>query len=610
MRLNPLEFVRQTPPFDTLPQEALAAVERGLEIQFFPKGTRVLERDGPPSDHLYLIRKGSVRLLREGREVLALEEGDCFGYPSLLSKDAPAFDVVAEEDLLVYGWGAKVFAALTAYPAFAQFFNQGLAERLRLASQGVAPALNPVNLDLSLPVGEILQRGPVFVDSGSTVQQAARLMRENGISSVLVTDSLAHARTLGILTDRDLRNRVLAEGLGPDTPVTQVMSTPVKTLPASVPLFEALSFMVRQGIHHLPLEDGGKVVGVVTDTVFLRQQARSPLYLLRRLERTRDPADLRGYREELTGVAEALLAGGLGAREIGRSVSSLNDQLVRVLLELAEAELGPPPTPYAWVVFGSEGRMEQALLTDQDNALAYQDDLPEARPYFARLAEFVVQGLLQAGFPPCPGGYMATRWHKPLAEWEALFRRWIEQPSPPELLEAQIFFDFRPVHGRLSLQGLEQVVAHSGENGLFLAHLARAALQFRPPLGLFRRIREEEGGVDLKKGGIAPVVSLARVYALEARSSARGTLERLEAAARAGRLSAEGAETLSEAFNFLTRLRLREQLGALRRGEPPSHKVPLEALSALERRHLKEAFVEIREMQEALSQRFQTDRLG
>lgn len=254
--------------------------------------------------------------------------------------------------------------------------------------------------------------------------------------------------------------------------------------------------------------------------------------------------------------------------------------------------------------------MEQTLLTDQDNALIYQDDLPEARPYFAHLADFVVQGLLQAGFPPCPGGYMATRWHKPLTEWERLFDRWIQQPSPQELLEAQIFFDFRPVRGNLSLQSLEQLVTHSGQRRIFLAQMARSALQFRPPLGFFRRIREEEGGVDLKKGGIAPIVSLARVYALEAQSPARGTLERLEAAARAGKLSAEGAENLAEAFNFLTRLRLREQLGALRRREAPGNKVPLEALSALERRHLKEAFVLLRELQEALGQRFQTDLLG
>ncbi|WP_297852511.1 putative nucleotidyltransferase substrate binding domain-containing protein [Meiothermus sp.] len=601
--MNPLDFVRQQAPFDLLPGNALPLLERGLEITFFPKGSKVLKREDPKNQHLYLIRKGGVRLERDGRAILHLEEGEVFGYPSLLSQDAPAFDVVAEEDLLVYRWPQEVFRKLLEYPAFAEFFTRGLAERLRLSNG--AEGLGTVNVDLALPVGELITRPPVFVPRSFSVGEAAQVMRSHQISSVLV-----EGEPMGILTDRDLRNRVLAEGKGPQTPLTEVMSAPAKTLPASTPLFEALSFMVRQGIHHLPLEQDGRIVGLITDTVFMRQQTKSPLYLLRRLERTRNPGDLTGYGKELTGVAESLLLGGLGASEIGRSVSSLNDQLIRTLLRLGEERLGPPPTPYAWIVFGSEGRMEQALLTDQDNALIYQEDTPAAAVYFEQLAAFVVDGLIQAGFPPCPGGYMATHWRKPLSEWEQLFRRWLETPKPQELLEAQIFFDFRPVYGELSLEPLERIVAQGADQGIFLAQLAKASLQFRPPIGFFRQIKEEDGGVDIKKGGIAPIVSLARVYALEARSQAKGTVERLQAAARENKLSQEGAETLIEAFGFLMRLRLREQLSALRRGEPPSNKVPLESLSPLERRHLKEAFLQVREMQEAMSQHFHTDRLG
>lgn len=601
--MNPLDFVLSHAPFHLLPSEALSQVERGLEITFFPKGSKVLSRSGPKSQHLYMIRKGVARLERDGQAMVHLEEGDIFGYPSLIAQDTPAFDVIAEEDLLVYRWPEKVFHKLMEYRPFAEFFTKGLAERLRLVTQ--REGLELTSMDLSLPVGELVTRPPVFVARNATVQKAAEVMREHQISSVLVEGS-----PMGILTDRDLRNRVLAVGKGPDTPLLEVMSAPAKTLPASTPLFEALSFMVAQGIHHLPLEQDGKVVGVITDTVFMRQQARSPLHLLRRLERTRSPAELKGYAKELSGIAESLFAGGLGASEIGRSVSSLNDQLIRILLQLAEERLGAPPVPYAWIVFGSEGRMEQALLTDQDNALAYAEESPEARRYFAELAEYVVGGLIQAGFPPCPGGYMATHWRKPISEWQKLFQHWVETPTPQELLEAQIFFDFRKVHGELSLEALDRIVATSGEQGIFLAHLARASLQFRPPIGFLRRIKEEDGGVDIKKGGIAPIVSLARVYALEAGSLAKGTVERLRAAAHKNKLSQEGAETLIEAFGFLMRLRLRQQLTSLRQGLPPNNKIQLEGLSTLERRHLKEAFLQIREMQESMSHRFQTDRLG
>jgi len=581
----------------------MSLVEAALEITFYPKGSKVLERSGPQSQHLYLIRKGGARLERDGRPVLHLEEGEVFGYPSLLSEDTPAFDVVAEEDLLVYRWPREVFQKLLEHPIFAEFFTRRLAERLRLANR--AEGLGLVHLDLALPVGELVTRPPVFIARQATVGEAAQVMRQHQISSVLV-----EGQPLGILTDRDLRNRVLAAGKGPETPLAEVMSCPVKTLPASTPLFEALSYMVSQGIHHLPLEQDGRIIGLITDTVFMRQQTKSPLHLLRRLERTRDPSDLAGYGQELTGVAESLLAGGLGASEIGRSVSALNDQLIRILLRLAEERFGPPPTAYAWIVFGSEGRMEQALLTDQDNALIYEMDSPEAASYFEQLAQFVVEGLIRAGFPPCPGGYMATRWSKPLAKWEQLFRGWLETPKPQELLEAQIFFDFRSVHGQLSLEALEQILTSSAQEGIFLAQLARASLQFRPPIGFFRQIKEDDGGVDLKKGGIAPIVSLARVYALEAGSQARATVERLQAAARESKISQDGAETLIEAFGFLMRLRLREQLASLHRGETLTNKVLLERLSPLERRHLKEAFLHVREMQEAMSHRFHTDRLG
>lgn len=601
--MNPVEFVREQAPFHLLPPEALGWVERGLEITFYPKGSKVLERRGPQSQHLFLIRKGGARLERDGQTILHLEEGEVFGYPSLLSQDAPAFDVVAEEDLLVYRWPKDVFQRLLEYPAFSEFFTRGLAERLRLATR--AEGLGMANLDLALPVGELITRPPVFVARQSTVGEAAQVMRKHQISSVLV-----EGNPLGILTDRDLRNRVLAAGKGPETPLQEIMSAPVKTLPASTPLFEALSFMVSQGIHHLPLEQDGQIIGLITDTVFMRQQTKSPLYLLRRLERTHNPSDLVGYGKELTGVAESLLAGGLGASEIGRSISSLNDQLIRTLLRLGEEQLGPPPTTYAWIVFGSEGRMEQALLTDQDNALIYEGGSPEAAAYFEQLARWVVEGLLQAGFPPCSGGYMATNWCKPLVEWEQLFRGWLETPRPQELLEAQIFFDFRAVHGQLSLEPLERILASSAEQGIFLAQLAKASLQFRPPIGFFRQIKEEDGGVDLKKGGIAPIVSLARVYALEAGSLAKGTVERLKAAVRKNKISQEGAETLVEAFGFLMRLRLRQQLTNLRQGLPPHNKIFLDQLSSLERHHLKEAFLKIREMQEAMSQRFHIHQLG
>lgn len=248
--------------------------------------------------------------------------------------------------------------------------------------------------------------------------------------------------------------------------------------------------------------------------------------------------------------------------------------------------------------------MEQMLLTDQDNALVFKEDKAEYREYFKTLAERVVSGLVRAGIPPCPGGYMATNWCRSLDDWMRLFKHWASSPEPQALLEASIFFDFRLVYGELSLEPLEHLLFRTGKQSFFLAHMSQTALQFRPPLNLFRRIRDESGQVDLKKGGIAPVVAIARFYALEAGMRSRSTFERLDAAAEAGKLSREGAENLSDTYRSLLKLRLQEQLAEIKAGDTPDNKIRLQSLSARETRRLKEDFMVIRGIQESISQRF------
>ncbi len=601
--MQPIDFIRSTPPFQHLTEEELRLIAAALRIVRYPAGAVILVRNGPPSRQLYLIREGAVRMERDGQAVMVLEEGECFGFPSLLSQQPPVFDVVAEEASLIYQIPEAVFRQLLQNAAFAEHFLQGLSQRLRRAAAPEKPGFWG---DFTSPAASLIQRPPLFVPPEATVAEAARAMHQANISSILVS-----SQPPGIVTVRDLRSRVLAQERPPETPVQEVMSAPVKTLPGETPIYGALIFALEEQIHHLVLEREGAIVGVITDTDLLRHQVKNPLFLLERVRRMGPEAGLPEYAQEVGATVETLFRSGLEVTQIGRVVASLNDALIARLLHLAEEELGPPPTPYAWIVFGSEGRMEQTLLTDQDNALVYAEELPGAADYFARLSQRVIDQLIQAGFPPCPGGYMATNWRRPLDQWMRLFRGWIETPEPQALLEASIFFDFRQVHGELDLEPLEALCARAGEHRIFLAHMARITTRFQPPLGFFRRIRQDqEGKVDLKKGGVAPIVALARVYALEGGVRARPTLDRLEAAANAGALSQEGAETLAEAFRFLLHLRLREQLKRWRAGQPVENSVKLEALSSLERRHLKEAFLAIREMLAALEQRFQVGMLG
>jgi CBS domain-containing protein len=576
---------RTVPPLSAFPEEEREALLREAREEAHPAGAHLLEQGGAVASALYLVLEGQVALLDGEEEVGTLEAGEFFGFPSLLSGEPPAFSVVAKTPVRLLAFPERAFRKLLLFPEAARFFGQGLADRVRLRAA--------TDLSLFSPVGRLIRRPPVFIKPSASVQEAALRMREEGVSSLLVEGS-----PLGILTDRDLRNRVLAEGLPPTTPVAQVRTAPLFALPADTPIYEAVAAMVERGVHHLPLLEGERVVGVVTHTDLVLHQAQNPLLLLRRIERL----ELERYAEEVARLVEGLFGRGLEGVEIGRVVASLNDALIRRLVGEAEAALGPPPVAYRFMVFGSEGRREQALLTDQDNALVLGEDGHEA--YFQALAERVVGGLLRAGIPECKGGYMATRWRLPLPAWLETFRRWMQAPEPQALLETQIFFDFRGVAGELSLKPLEEAVLEGGQRGVFLYHLAQAALAFRPPLGLFGRVRTEEGFLDLKRSALAPIVSLARLYALLAGSPARGTLERLKAA-EGTTLSPEGAERLAEAFRFFFHLRLKHQLLAWQKGEAIGNRVLWAALSPGEKRQALEGFRAIQEIQESTAMRFQ-----
>jgi CBS domain-containing protein len=412
---------------------------------------------------------------------------------------------------------------------------------------------------------------------------------------------------MGIVTDRDLRNRVLAVGRGLDTPVIDVATRPVRSIAAGTPVYDAWHLLVQHGVHHLPVMRGDAVVGILSDTDLLRHQTSGPTALFARIERLSAPDETRGYAVDVTRMVGTLVDAGLDVTKIARLVSRLNDALVGRLLLLVESDLGPRPCDYAWVVFGAEGRYEQLLIADQDNALVYADDTSEAHEYFGRLATRVVGDLETAGFPRCPGGYMATTWHAPLETWAGRFDAWIHEPSGQALLDAATFFDGRPAYGALDVDPIGRVILGARDQGAFLASMANEALRFRPPLGPFGHLR---GGdrIDLKRDGLAPVVGLARVLALAGGIRAHSTHARLAAAADQGLISEEGAATLQEAYRFLLGLRLRFQLEAIRRGREPVATLSDADLRVVEVRHLKDAFRAIRDAQEALALKYRTDR--
>jgi CBS domain-containing protein len=589
--LGPEGFLRGLSPFDELDEESFAAAMRSLEVIYVTAGTRILTRGGEPSEHLHVVRKGTALLSRDGVAALSVEPGEWFGLPSVLDDRTPEFDVDAIDDLLVYRLPRSVVRDLARVPAFGEQVTRGLASRLRATADGSprTTALVPM-----APVATLVSRDLVALPAEADIGEVARTMREQRVSSVVL-----HGDPPAIVTTRDLRDRVLAEGLGPETPAAEVSSRPILTVDAQASVSEARTTMLERSLHHLGIERDGRLVAVVTTGDLVRHDASSPLHVQRELAAV-SRAGFARVPERLHATVAGMLSGGLSPIEITRTVSLLTDVLVRRAIALAVEALGPPPVDFAWLTLGSDARREQTLLTDQDHALVHEEVDERGAAWFHALATDVTGQLVTAGLPRCPGGVMATNWYGSVATWRQRFERWLAEPDVRALYETSIFLDNRVVAGSLDVSELDEVVrAHRGD-GVLLARMAAAAGTNRPPIGMLHRLRAtSDGTVELKAGGINPVVAIARVLAVEAGSTARSTVERLETAVEHGGLGRDGAEELIEAFRFLQTLRLEHHLDQWRTGEPLSNRLPLDALTPTRRRHLKETFVAVSRVQHA-----------
>ncbi len=604
-----LRFVRETPPFGALPDDAQRRIAQHIEISYAPGGTVVLPLQAEP-EALFLIRSGAVELHDDtDRLVARLGAHDFFGYPALLT-DAPAQRrCTTIEDTLLYQIPAAYFDRLRSdYPAVDRFFNRAYAERLRDAIRE-----QQTQRAFTTPVRHLLSREPVTIAADASIRDAARRMSEARVSSLIVTDGDA----LGILTDRDLRTRVVAKGRSCDAPCRTIMTREPTTISADAYAFEALLAMSRHNVHHLPVRDGEQVIGMVTTTDLMRMEADHPVYLVGDVWKQTSVEGLARVSDRLPQLMQHLAEASAHPADVSRAITTVADALTQRLIELAYTEIGPPPIPFAWVALGSQARHEMSIHSDQDNALVLSDDYDPLQhgPYFDQLATFVCSGLDACGFVYCPGDVMATtdRWRKPVATWRRYFRDWMDEPHPQSLMHASIFFDWRPVAGALQLaHTLHDFVRQRTPNqSIFLASLTANALDHTPPLGFFRQfVLERHGGetktLDLKLNGLVPIVDLARIHTLDRGLAPVNTLERLEALSQSDSFAASDANDLHDAFSFIATVRMRHQVYELRRGETPDNYVPPSALSDFEQRHLKDAFKIVRRMQSALEQRFQT----
>ena len=617
-----VEFLRNTVPFTTLESETLVDLSKRFSTVSFPGGTVVFRQDIDEVDHFYLIFSGRLKTYLTGLDgaVTILDfrdRGGYFGALAIIRESTANFSVETLEPSVCLAIEKEVFLDLLQnYPRFAQHYLKTFSEDLATTAFAQLRSIKigdrgPDGFHLhSKNVGEVIGRPAEFLHASQTIQQAAQRMSELEIGSVLIHDP--SGELVGIVTDKDLRKKVVATGLDCSVPVATVMSAPVKKIPYHTLWFDALLHMMKERVYHLAVERDDEIVGVVSVRDFMLQAGASPLYLFREIESQRTIEGLYSLSEKIPRVVRSLVEEGARSNNITRIISVLNDQIVHRMLTMLDEEMGPAIQPFCWITFGSEGRKEQTFKTDQDNAVIYRTppDDPEsvkvARLYFRRFGNEAIRHLEACGYPLCPGKMMASnpRWRKPYQTWREYFDRWISTPEPEEVLKATIFFDFRPVYGQMEFgEDLrDHLTERAKSEGIFLLHLAKDFLAGRSPLTLFKGFQVEKEGkykncLDLKKQGLTPFVNFARLMSLRHGIKETNTLERIEAVAKEDLIPRALYLETRDAYEFQMQLRLVHQLRLIEAGQPANNFVDPTELSDVEKQTLKESLIVIGRIQ-------------
>lgn len=618
-------FLKNIPPFEFLSEEVLSSIAEKTSVEHYSKGTLILFQNGFPSEFLYIIKKGGVKIYRNihGEDIIIdyRSEGETFGFLSLISGDKSRANVVAVEDTICYLIPKEtIINFINQYPEARDFFfksylNIYLDKAYKEETSRRVMVTTVDKILFTTAVEEIASKNVISVSENTSIQEAARIMCENNISSLIVMNS--KNIPVGIITDKDLRRKVVATGRSVNESVRNIMNFPIIKVDARDYCFEAVFKMLKYNIHHLLVIKEGEIRGVVTNHDIMLLQGVSPLTVVREIEIQQTTEGLLHASKQLNNIVGNLLQQGAKASNITKIITEINDKIIRKIIQFAERELGPPPVPYCWIVLGAEGRKEQTFRTDQDNALIYTDppqgQHDSVRKYFLEFTNYIKENLIKCGFPPCPGNIMASnpRWCQPLRVWKRYFSEWIRTPKGDSLMFSNIFFDFRGIYGDFSLEESlrDHLLNTVKDQKIFLGYIANLAVKNRPPLGFFKTFVVEKSGehkdkLNIKIKGIAPIVDIVRLFSLEKSIRETSTLERIETLKNKHGIVKDLAEELVYAFEFLMLLRIRHQYSQVMEGQMPHNFINPETLSTLEKKMLKESFYLISKLQDLLIERY------
>ncbi len=633
------DFLKNYPPFNLVDEARLQTLAGTVVVKYYEAGQAVFQEAEPPGDFIYIVREGSVALRKAEQLVDICDEGDLFGVRSMLSQLPYVMTALAEEESLLYALPISAFEKeLKKTPQVALFFAAGLAsgqsvvrhDRSQVSDQKERPHFrqddNPNDFHL-FRLDEVMQQQKekhlVSCTADTTIRQAAQEMSHSSVGSMLIVDE--NKAPLGIVTDTDFRNKVVTGRVGIEEKVSAIMSSPVMTSQPQTSVSEIQIKMLQNRVHHLCLtEDGSdqsRAVGIITDHDLLLIQANNVTVLIKQVQKARQMYELRYIRDKAADLLDRYIRQEVEIRLVTAMITAVNDAIIQKAIALAEESLleqRPEGLSYCWLSLGSEGRKEQLLRTDQDNALLYADppgNREEASAYFLELARRVNDCLIDCGFEKCPADIMASnpKWCQPMEGWKKHFTEWIAQPDPTSLMHAAIFFDFRAAHGDVALA--DQLFVFIGkqidQQSLFIHHFANNALLNPPPLSFFRNFVVEKSGehkdaFDIKRRAMMPLADAARVLCYEQRiSGVTSTMERYEALAERDHSRQNIYRDAADGYGLLLKLRTREGL----RHQNSGRFIDPRRLNKIQRQSLRAVFETITEVQEILRHRFQLDYL-
>jgi len=620
-------FLPQIVPFSFLPEEELDQISGKLKMVQYPAGAVLFHQGRSRVGYLYLLIKGAAEIFYEQdhRKTMAgyLGEGDMFGGISmLLNNGLPVRTLRVIEPSRFYLLSQTDFNDICSrYEAFTEYFTDIFGKRMLQRSYAaiIAKTMRPAEEGaqfLNLTVGSICGINPISGGPQTTIREAAETMATEEIGSLFINSPEGHL--MGVVTERDLTHKVVAQGRDINLPAVEIMSAPVYRVEDQSLVFEALMTMMQEDIRHLAVVDGDeKVVGVLSSRDMLMAQGESPLFVLREIAATDSVAELIAIHERQPRLIRSLISSGAKASHLNRFVTAISDAVLKRIIQFVLADSPPPPVPFVFMILGSEGRREQTLKTDQDNAIIFKDvpsaQEAEVQKFFLGFGERVCALLDRVGYAFCTGNVMAQnpQWCQPLAAWKNYFDDWIHTAEAEDLLQASIFFDFRAGYGETAyIEELHQHLFSSlgGWSGFF-RHLTENALYFKPPLGFLRNFVVESKGKHRNspdiKSAMTPIVDLARIYALKHGIDETNTLDRLHQLHLKNVFTRDQFEELERAYSFMMQVRLARQVTAILDEEnPPDNYINPKKLTHIEQTMLKEIFKRVEKFQASLGFEF------